>query len=278
MSRSAPASSSSTSDLGGLGFQLRAAAASWKAKVKDRLHGAGLGGYLFMFMLYPVFEMSVAALIYTERPDLLRYAVVAISANTFLFNSIFYVGELLDGERMNGTLPGLFLAPCSRYSWFGGFALVGLVEAIFIVAVALLFGHYAFGVDYSPNYPSLLVSLALFLASLWGVGLIFGAVGLAIKKANQLSNLVFPFVILLGGVLYPVALLPVWLRIPARALPLGYGIQALADAMLYDRSIADLAPQLIPLAGFAVALPFAGVLAFRWLEVLVRQRGELDLY
>ncbi len=192
MSRSAPASLSSTNGLSGLGFQLRAVAASWRAKMKDRLHGAGLDGYLFMFMLYPIFEMSMAALIYTARPDLLRYAVVAVSANTFLFNSVFYVGEILDGERMNGTLPGLFLAPCSRYSWFGGFALVELVEAFAIVAVALLFGRYAFGVHYSPNYLSLLVSLALFLASLWGLGLIFGAVGLAIKKANQCRTWSFP--------------------------------------------------------------------------------------
>ncbi len=278
MSRSAQVGSNSTSGLAGAAFQLGAAAASWRAKMTDRLRGAGLGGYLLIFMLFPVFEMSTAALIYTDRPDLLRYAVVAVSANAFLFNTIFYVGEILDGERMHGTLPGLFLAPCSRYSWFGGFALVGLVEALVIATVALLFGRLAFGVEYSPDYASVLVSFALFLASLWGLGLIFGAVGLAIRKANQLSNLVFPFVMLLGGVLYPVALLPDWLRIPARALPLGYGMQALADAMLYGRSVLELAPQLVPLAGFAVVLPLAGMLAFRWLEVLVRRRGELDLY
>jgi ABC-2 type transport system permease protein len=244
----------------------------------DRLRGAGLGGYLFMFMLYPIFQMSIAALVYTTRPDLLRYAVVATAASSFLFNSIFYVGELLDGERMGGTLPGLFLAPCSRYSWLGGFQLVGLVETLFIVAVALTFGRYAYGVRYVPDYPALLVSLALFLASLWGLGMIFGAIGLLIKKANQLSNLIYPFAILLGGVLYPVALLPDWLRIPARALPLGYGIQALADATLYGKGIAELRSQLLPLAGFALALPLLGMLAFRWLEVVVRERGELDLY
>ncbi len=93
-----------------------------------------------------------------------------------------------------------------------------------------------------------------------------------------MSNLVFPFVILLGGVLYPVALLPDWLRIPARALPLGYGIQAIADAMLYGKGIMELRSQLLPLAGFALVLPIVGMLAFRWLEILVRERGELDLY
>jgi hypothetical protein len=39
----------------------------------------------------------------------------------------------------------------------------------------------------------------------------------------------------------------------------------------------DLAPQLLPLAGFTLALPALAVLTFRWLERLVRMRGELGL-
>jgi len=79
-------------------------------------------------------------------------------------------------------------------------------------------------------------------------------------------------------VYYPVAALPAWLRYPAHALPLGYGIQALAGATLYHKGIGELAPQLLPLAGFALILPVAGALAFRLLERVVRERGELDLY
>ena len=54
--------------------------------------------------------------------------------------------------------------------------------------------------------------------------------------------------------------------------------QALASAMLDRAGVADLLPLLLPLAAFAVALPLAGALAFRWLDRLVRRRGELDLY
>jgi ABC-2 type transport system permease protein len=133
-------------------------------------------------------------------------------------------------------------------------------------------------VRYDPDVPALALALGLFLAALWGLGFVFSAVGLLIKKANQLSNLIYPFTILLGGVFYPVALLPDWLRYPARALPLGYGMQALADATLYHKGIPDLVPQLLPLAGFAPVLPFAGACAFRLLDRLIRERGELELY
>jgi ABC-2 type transport system permease protein len=110
------------------------------------------------------------------------------------------------------------------------------------------------------------------------MGLVFSALGLILKRSNDLANLISPFTFLLGGVYYPVALLPDWLRYPARALPLGYGMQAMASAALAHASIAQVASQLIPLAGFAVALPCLGMLAFRSVERLVRQRGELELY
>ncbi len=83
---------------------------------------------------------------------------------------------------------------------------------------------------------------------------------------------------LLGGVQYPVALLPDWLRIPSRLLPFGYGFEALAAASLDHASLADLTSRLIPLTGFAIALPVAGIITFNWLERVVRARGELDLY
>ncbi len=258
---------------------LQAVVATWRAMSMDRRRTSGIVGYVAIWLLRPVFELIAVALIYgTAHPTLLRYVVVALAANAFVFNAIFYVSETLDRERLNGTLVSLFLAPCPRFSWLSGFTLVGGVETALIAVITLVFGHIAFGVTYHPDLPAVVVALALFLAALWGLGYIFAAIGLLIKKGNQLSNLVYPFAILLGGVYYPVTALPGWLRYPAHVLPLGYGMQALANATLYHKGIANLAPQLLPLAAFALVLPCAGSVAFHLLERIVRVRGELDLY
>ena len=133
-------------------FALQATVASWRAMSVERLRSRGPGGYLAIWMLRPIFELGIAALIYgTAHPSLLRYVVVALAANAFVFNTIFYVGEILDRERMNGTLAGLFLAPCARLSWLSGITLVGLVETALIAAVTLIVGRVAFGVRYDPD-------------------------------------------------------------------------------------------------------------------------------
>jgi ABC-2 type transport system permease protein len=278
MPLSAPVNSISIDHLPPAWALIRAIAAALRARAVERFQVGGWGGYLLIGVLYPIWDLSLIALVYQGRPDLIHYAVVAAAGQALIFTSIYNVGEILDRERLSGTLPALFLAPCPRLAWLGGYALVGLLEAALMATMALLFGHLALGVTYDPDLPALLLTLALFIAALTGIGFTLSAIGLVIKKANQLSNLIMPIVLVLGGIYYPVALLPDWLRYPALALPYGHAMQALANAALHHAGIAQLAPQLLPLAGFALALPVAGAFAFRWLDRLVRVRGELEVY
>jgi ABC-2 type transport system permease protein len=279
MSQSVPASSSSSRRWETLREALQAIIASWRAKLLEHVAVRGAGGYILIWVAIPVFQLATVGLIYRHvRPNLVAYTVVSIAASTFVTNAQYYIGQVLDEERLEGTLISLFLAPCPRLSWLTGFALGGLLETFLAAAGAVIFGHVAFGVQLDPNYPALILTFTLFLASLWGLGFVFSALGLILKRSNDLANLVDPFLFLLGGILYPVALLPLWLQIPARVLPLGYGMQALASATLHHASITDLAPQLLPLAGFAVVLPIIGIQAFSWIERRVRQRGDLELY
>lgn len=282
MPRGALATSNSTerwSPTGRLVPALRAAAASCRALFLERFAHGGVAGYLAIWVVRPLFDLAIVALIYgPTRPDLLHYAVVALAANAFVFNTVYNSGEILDRERLRGTLVALFLAPCPRVSWLGGFTLVGVAETALAATVALLFGRLAFGVRFDPDYPALALGALLFLTALVGLGFALAAIGLYVQRANPFSNLISPFLMLLGGAYYPVALLPTWLRYPARALPLGYGMEALARAALDHAGIVALGPQLLPLAGFALALPVAGLLAFRRVERLARRAGELDLY
>lgn len=276
MSQSVPASSISTNPLR---ISMQAITASAWAAALERFKSAGVAGYAAIWVAMPLFQLAMTGLVYQGvRTALLHYAVVGIAANTFVFNTQYYIGQILDEKRANGTLVGLFLAPCPRLCWLTGFAIVGMIETVLAAGATLLFGHLAFGVGFDPNYPALALAFLLFVASLWGMGFLFSAIGLVIKKSNDLSNLLSPFLTLLGGVYYPIALLPLALRVPAHLLPIGYGIQAIAGAALKHHTIAQLAPQLIPLAVFAAILPVIGVLAFSWVERGVRVRGELDLY
>jgi ABC-2 type transport system permease protein len=275
VSPNAPASSISTDPRSAL----IAAAASARALLTDRYQYVGLSGYVIGWLIMPLFWLSLVGLVYRGvRPDLLGYVVVGTAANSFIGNALYGIGEMLDRERVRGTLVALFLAPCPRISWLTGFSVTGLIDTCAAALATLLFGRFVFGVRFNVDAPAFVLSLALFVLALWGLGLLFMAVGLVSKRSNDVSNLVSPFLTLLGGVFYPIAILPLPLQIPARALPIGYGVQAMSAALLHRATLSAILPDLLPLAGFALGLPLAGILAFGWVERGVRARGELDLY
>lgn len=246
---------------------------------RTRIQGMGLPGYVLTWLTLPLMQMLLLAFIYRDDQALLEYAVIASAGMAMLFALIFNGGEILDNERRRGTLGNLFLAPIPRYVWLGGFQAFALIEAIVNTTIAIAAGAWLFDIELRINVPALAVTVLLLAAALWGLSLILGSLGIVVRNANFLSNLIFPFVTLFAGTMYPVERMPDWIRIPARALPFSYGIEALVAALTWNASVADLVATgtLLPLAGFAIALPVAGIVAFRSMERAVRRIGSLEI-
>jgi ABC-type multidrug transport system permease subunit len=265
--------------LSSISSNLRVTLGSALIMFRERWFMMARGGYLVLWTLRPIFDLAIAALIHASgRSELVAYAVVGITANSFIFASIFWVGEILDRERMRGTLPGLFLSPSARMSWLGGFALAGAAETLIAASVVLAAGMILFGVSLNVAPFSLIVVSLLFLISLGGLGFVFSAIGLLVKQSNALSNLVSPLVLLFGGIYFPVSELPIVLRVVARMLPIGYATEALALATLEARSVGEMLHLIVPLALFALITPVLGYLSIRWVDRLIRHQGTLDLY
>ena len=244
---------------------------------RSKIVFAGPFFYALVWVMYPVFNLLLIGLIYRENEALRDYAIIGGACLALLFAMLYNAGEILDGERQRGALGNLFLAPCSRYAWLGGFQLFAVVEALATAALTIAVGAVAFGLTVNVNVPALLVAFALFGACMWGFSMVVGAIGVAIRNANQISNLLFGPIMLLAGTMYPIALMPDWIRIPARFFPFAYGVQALVDASTKGAGIVALWRELLPLAGFAILLPALGMLAFNRVERLVRRQGSLEL-
>jgi ABC-2 type transport system permease protein len=230
-----------------------------------------------VWLSFPLFNLLLVALIYRADPALRNYAVIAGAGMALLFGMQFNAAEILDRERQLGTLGNLFVAPAPRYSWLAGFQLFAITESLVTATVSVMVGKAIFGLPLHVAPATLLVSLALFISSMWGFSMLVGAVGVVVRNANQLSNLVFPILQLVAGTMYPISLMPGWIEVPARCLPFGYGIQALVDSVTKGASLSDVADQLVPLAGFAVMLPLLGIVAFRAVERRTRRSGALEL-
>jgi len=244
---------------------------------RNKLQAMGIPFYVLVFMGFPVFELLLIALIYRDNEALQDYAVIAGAGTALIFAMLFVGGEVMECERQRGTLGNLFVSPAPRFAWLLAFQLSSTLEALLFAMLTLALGIAIFGTSLSINVPSLLVTLLLFMPCLWGISMALSALGTVIRNANQLSNLLFPIITPLAGTMFPVSAMPDWLRIPARCLPFGYGMQALVDAMTRNASLMEIRDDLLPLAGFAIVLPILGALAFRRLDAYARIQGHLEM-
>ena len=91
------------------------------------------------------------------------------------------------------------------------------------------------------------------------------------KALNALASL-------LGGVYYPITVLPDWLQLLSRLVPVTYALRAMRLALLQGAPFAELIPDILALAFFAVLFLPLSLVAFRYAVQRARVDGSLTHY
>jgi ABC-2 type transport system permease protein len=101
---------------------------------------------------------------------------------------------------------------------------------------------------------------------------------MVIKSGDPITALLANLANLMGGVFYPVEILPPWLQALANALPITYALRAMRLALLADASWAEVAPDMLALVAFCVVLLPLSLLVFRYAVEHARLDGSLAHY
>lgn len=186
---------------------------------------------------------------------------------------VWWIPWGLRAEMTAGTLESVLASRLTRLgllgAWSGSRALV--VVPSFAVGVALV-ALWA-GV---PAGPDLAVAGLVLLTSAvgsWGLAFLLFGLTLRFKDAESLISLLGNSAPLLGGVFFPVALLPQPLRALALLYPFTYGVDALRGAWFGSATLFPLGVQLPILAGLSAAYLVLGWAALVHFERSARERG-----
>lgn len=198
-----------------------------------------------------------------------------------------------DRERYR-MLKYVFLSPAHFQTYFAGRGLArvaeGTVGAVLNIAVGLLLfsdmrtALGAAGIDWL----WLAVFLAIGVAMLWAAGMILAGACLNLSRNGMfLSEGISGVVYLLSGVVFPIAVLPVWVQWVGLGLPTTYWLEGMRRALMGP--VPDSAPILRgPLAAWSnpelaltLLLTTAALVAFalwfwRWNERRAWRLGKLE--
>lgn len=211
--------------------------------------------------------------------DYFSFVLIGIAFTDYLYVSVNGLSDEIRKGQMLGTLEAMLAAPISSteiliYSSLYGFAFTSLRVFLY-----LILGVVFFGVELSLGHPlAFLLVFFLTMSSFWGIGLLSAAFVIVYKQASPINWAMGAFSGLIGGVMFPVEMLPGWLKPLAMVIPLPYSLEAMRIILLQGQGLAAVKIQILVLCGFTAVFLGGGLAAFRHGVKMARAQGTLLHY
>ncbi|MGB6063472.1 MAG: ABC transporter permease [Desulfomonilaceae bacterium] len=228
--------------------------ASWKTRVKGSLAFlAGTDG--------PI-DLRVHAL---YNPEVItQYNIVPGLIGVVLTMTMVMITALaITRERESGTMENLLSMPTRPLEVLIGkiipYILVGYIQ----VALILLAAYFLFQVPMVGSVVLLLVLMILFIMANLAIGITYSTIAENQRQAIQMAFFFFLPNILLSGFAFSFRGMPGWAQTIGELLPLTHFLRIVRGILLKGNGLADVAPEIWPIALFTVVALAIGVKRYR---------------
>jgi len=182
------------------------------------------------------------------------FVVVGIALVGVLY-SCFAVSETIRQELVAGTFERLLLSPFGGVRGAVATAIFPLAYAFVLSSVTLGLGVAIFGLElHWPTVPLALPTLVLALLAFLPFGLIFTALTIATKQANVGASWIIALLSIVGGLYFPIALLPGWAQLAAEVQPFTPATELLRHFLVDAPMETSVGVALLKIVGFAEVL------------------------
>lgn len=216
--------------------------------------------YLSRFVDSP--ELSAAL---PHGSNYFAFALVGFAFFDYLSVSIDAFEASLEEARQNRTLEALLVTQTPLAVILGGsaaypFFALALRTCVYIGWAVLLFGFR----PRSANWPGAIAILFASVLAFAGLGILSASYQILFKRGNPAKWVVLGISGLVGGMMYPIVVLPRPLQIVARAVPVTYSLEGMRAALLEGARWRDLLPPFLSLLAFAAVLIPLSFVIFSW--------------
>jgi ABC-2 type transport system permease protein len=253
----------------------------------------------FLFAIYSIIKPLASAGILV-----VMYSVITqgnfetpIFPYIYLGNAFYtYVGAVMTGiswaviddREHYRTLKYMYVAPIRIPFYLLGRGVARMIVGTISVLITVLFGVFFLKIPLDPlqvDWPLFLLSLALGVIMLTTLGLLLAGVTLLVVNHSWfLGEAVAGALYIFSGAIFPLEVLPAWLRPLGFIMPITYWLELIRRSLV--GSVAQAFPTLAGfnnlallgiLAGLSLAFGSLAVAIFRWCEHQARERGLIDM-
>jgi ABC-2 type transport system permease protein len=253
----------------------------------------------FLFTIYSIIKPIAGAAILVVMYGVITSGDFASPLFSYIYlgNAFYiYVGSVvagiswavIDDREHYKTLKYIYISPVRVPFYLAGRGvarfLTGTISVIITITAGLLFLNLQLDLG-KVNWLMFICALAMGVIMLANLGLLLAGITLMIAHHFFLiGEAVASALYLFSGAIFPLDVLPDWLRPIGFAMPLTYWLELLRRALV--GSVAEAFPTLSGfsnaqlfgiLTGLTVGFGFLSILIFRWCDHQARERGLIDM-
>jgi ABC-2 type transport system permease protein len=208
---------------------------------------------------------------------LVLYLLIGNLVWRFLSQIFYWITDLINIERWEGTIEYTLMAPIRRLTHMAGQTIFSVVYSLIFTSVILIATALVFKIDLSSaNLYGGLVMLLAGSFSFIGIGIMASVFPLLFpERGAQMTHVFIALLLLVSGVYYPVEVLPDPLKQLAVFSPATYVLTGTRHAILEGMPTYQLWPYVWPVLLMGAALIPAGLWVFGQGERYAKRTGKL---
>lgn len=173
-------------------------------------------------------------------------------------------GASLLVERDEGTLRRLLVMPMGKGTLMAGKMLGIYLGALVQMAIMVLAGQFAFGVEWGQDPAALVVMLLAYGLTGTSLGLLLAALSKTAAQVSAAGTIIMMALSSLGGAWWPIEIVPRYMQSLALALPTGWAMRGFHDIITRGLGLADILLETAVLVGFAALFFGIGIWRFKY--------------
>jgi ABC-2 type transport system permease protein len=238
-----------------------------------------LAGAATLFFLGKMFASSDVPALRSFHGNYFAFALIGVIFARFQAVALSSFSDAIARDQNSGTLESILLTPASVPAIVIGASGSAFLFTAIQATLFLLIGAGVFGVNLAhANVPLALLVLILALFAISPIGIALAASVIAFRQGSSAIGVLSALTNVLGGVYFPVSLLPLPLKVLAFVFPITHGLNAVRAALLEGASLRAAGTDVVVLLCMAaVGLP-ASICLFRLAIRHALRVGSLTYY
>jgi len=231
------------------------------------------------YFLSKLFANTISPFLKPYGGDYFAFVLIGIAFIDYLEVALQSFSSTIRDAQMLGTLEAILVTQTEIPMAIFCSPLYSFFMTSFRVIVFLILGAIVFGFDIGKaNFLGALIILFITIIAFSSLGIISASYVMVLKRGNPLNWIFGNLSWVLGGVFYPVSILPSWIQNISYLLPITHSLEGMRMAIINGYTLPLLLPNIIPLSIFTIIMWPLSIWIFQYGVKRAKADGSLTQY